>query len=598
MSKSTPTEPFAELDAGMRRARLLFAVVMAAAMAARASGVAEMIAAVFVVPALLWAPGRGWARGWSTDPIHRELLAVAASAVALVPITAMARWTGADAWGILLGCTGIGFLGLYRHTPNARPLPAGVAPGAAAGLVLVVLAAWSWRDAVARPLEGYWFHPAVESGWEPAAAIPVTGGGFRSIETLREGARLFVPDRDHAWFMGPFTGTALIAVRGPVGTVVKVGSRSMRVSADPTEEVEEGPVPRYLDRGVAAMLVEANVARGERLAVWTSTPGTSVLYVFQDVEAVWELHGAGLLRHAHYYQILNLVEQVRWARELGVTRWVTDVQPPLWSWILAGPLTVTGGELPTANVLLAWGLLALSLAGVQAIRAWEGSSSPIALALPGAAAAIHAKLLYETGSAVMPDTWYTLATVGAVATLAATSGTVPLGLAAQLFRYPGTLLVGLACAIAGEWGRLRALLVTVGGAAVTFGIIGLLTGELSGWIATVAWETGPEHWHEETTPRVLAARIPGFYAQWLLYAGGTPVLALWSRARGTRVALGSAGLYSLLLATIDHHPPHYFLPLVALSAVALGISARGRPWLAAAGLVGLFITWTRVPVTG
>ena len=51
------------------------------------------------------------------------------------------------------------------------------------------------------------------------------------------------------------------------------------------------------------------------------------------------------------------------------------------------------------------------------------------------------------------------------------------------------------------------------------------------------------------------------------------MLAAWrasdSPARSaTRWLLTAIGLYSLLLATIDHHPTHYFLPLVAVTGVA------------------------------
>ena len=35
----------------------------------------------------------------------------------------------------------------------------------------------------------------------------------------------------------------------------------------------------------------------------------------------------------------------------------------------------------------------------------------------------------------------------------------------------------------------------------------------------------------------------------------------------------SIGLYSLMLATIDHHPTHYFLPLLAVTGVAVGCAS-------------------------
>ena len=70
-------------------------------------------------------------------------------------------------------------------------------------------------------------------------------------------------------------------------------------------------------------------------------------------------------------------------------------------------------------------------------------------------------------------------------------------------------------------------------------------------------------------------------------------------SRGARSAarwlLGSAGLYSVLLATIDHHPTHYFLPLVAVTGVAVvaASDALAKRWmrvaLPAAVLVGVCV---------
>jgi uncharacterized membrane protein len=75
----------------------------------------------------------------------------------------------------------------------------------------------------------------------------------------------------------------------------------------------------------------------------------------------------------------------------------------------------------------------------------------------------------------------------------------------------------------------------------------------------------------------LIPRVPGFYALWSVYTGGGLLLAAaaagWTNASPARSAarwlLGAAGLYSVLLATIDHHPTHYFLPLVAVTGVAV-----------------------------
>jgi hypothetical protein len=154
-------------------------------------------------------------------------------------------------------------------------------------------------------------------------------------------------------------------------------------------------------------------------------------------------------------------------------------------------------------------------------------------------------------------------------------------------------------------------------AALGFGVAGWNSGALDGWLATVAWETGPEHWHGNADPTELLARVVPFYETWLAYAGALPVLVglgalavavAGDRAgpalRGARVWAGTAALYSLLLCTIDHSPSHYFLPLLHLPVVALACVSSGLPgrWarvaLAAVAVVGLWISVTGVPVSG
>lgn len=203
----------------------------------------------------------------------------------------------------------------------------------------------------------------------------------------------------------------------------------------------------------------------------------------------------------------------------------------------------------------------------------------------------------------MPDSLYAVGLLGAAAALGACRGADDLNgerrlagwaLVAQLCRYPGLVVVMMMSVAARRpWAAARAAAL-VAAVAAGFGIAGAVTGELSGWVETVSWETGPEHWHGEYDPSVLLARIPDFFWLWLCAAGGTPLLAAVRWPPGTRICLGAAVAYALVLGTIDHSPSHYLVPLVWLSVVALGASVsalRTGPahLLSALGLLGL---WT------
>ena len=128
-----------------------------------------------------------------------------------------------------------------------------------------------------------------------------------------------------------------------------------------------------------------------------------------------------------------------------------------------------------------------------------------------------------------------------------------------------------------------------------FGMYGLYRGQLQNWLDTVAWETGPEHWHGNYDWNTLFSRIPSFYLLWLQYSGGCLFWALLAlarnrqnpRSRGTKAALGGALSYSFLLCTIDHQPSHYFLPLLHLSVIALLI--LGEFWMVLGGATGLLL---------
>lgn len=580
----------------------------ATAAAALALPLPEPARAAMVLPALFWLPGRPWLRERGEAVARRELRAVAVAMVTAVVGVLLARLGG---WGApaLLGWQALVWLaGEAVARPSlapARPLQGGPALGLVAVALATAGVAWSWWGAVERPLDRYWYHPAVDAGWPAARPPPAPGEGWATVEAVGEhGAVRLVPTSTTPTLVGPFAGDVLLLLHGPVGVGMTVGDDGVSVRREVTEVADEGPVPRYLDAGVAALRVSGPVGAGETRTVLLTDPERSEVWLVPSAEAVWDLHGRGRLRHVHYYQLLNLVEQQRWADELARTRWVTDVQPPLWSWLLAAPLEMTGGALPTTNVVLLGLLLALGLAGLAALEAWVPHASPVAFLLPAAVLPVHARLLYEPGSAGMPDTLYTLGVVAAFAALPGDRGVGRWALVAQLARYPATLLTVSMALLAGRRGAAIRVLGLVGAAMAAFGAGGAATGALPRWMATVWWEIGPEHWHGEHDPLLLAARAPRFYALWLAYAGATPLLAMVRWPRGTRAALGGALIYSLLLCTIDHSPSHYFLPLVHLAALSVATTAEALPgagwrtaWPALA-VAGLLTTLAWVDVVG
>lgn len=560
--------------------------LIAVAWAVSALPWSEAARAVWVVPALLWAPGAAWAGG-VREPLARFFRGVAVSLGLTVPLLVLGRHVGADA--VFAGALAVCAAGGLRRAEPRGAWGFGAAAGAVAvALAVAGMAAQAWST-VALPLDGYWWSAEAEALPEDGGAPVAPGQGWRV-------AREVGP----AWVLEPADATAtltmgegMLVLRGPVGATLRVDGAEAVVQSDPTVDADEGPVPRYLARGVAAL----RVAHGGALTL--SDPDHSVVYAVPDAASLWELHGTSTLRFGHYYQLLNMVEQLRWARELAVSRWVTDVQPPLWSWPLGLVLCANHGEQPSANVLLLYVALAVGWMGVRVVRAAGGVG--LAWGLPALAAAQHVRLMLEPGSAALPDSLYALAVVGVVV-----GDGAGWGLVAQLARYPGTLVAGLLLAAGRRWRELGRLLATVAVSAAAFGVAGWLTGALDGWLDTVAWETGPEHWHGQTAPGALLPRAPGFYALWLGYAGGAPLLALtaWrARSGSPRTApaalMGAAFLYSLLLCTIDHTPSHYFLPLLHLSVLAVACAPPGRlGWRHALLILGLVYALRCVPITG
>lgn len=562
-----------------------------AAVAAVVFGAPELLTAGLALVCVVFIPGLAWARR-RADPLDRLLLAgwlgVGSSAVCGL----FARAFDLGPLGVL-ACAAT----LAAAAPAPRPRERW-ALGPALGLLAAVVALGLWGlargPALARPLDAYWWDAGAESlAAEARAPEPAEGWARQKQGPWKEwGARKLDPREANTVLIGPTDGPLLLLLRGPVGARLWAGEAHGEVRASPTVSKEEGPVWRYTDAGVAALRVDDALQPGERLELTFSHPDHSSLYVLPSTDALWALHNSGELVFTHYYQLLNMVEQLRWAEE----RWVTDVQPPLGSWALGGVLAVGRGGLPTANLWMLASLGLCALAGLRLLRRFAPDAPAPAWLLPGAAAVVHGRLVLDAGSAGMPDSLY------AAAILSALSGPIEAGgLLAQLLRYPGTGVVAVGALLAGEGARALRLLGLVAAVAAAFGLGGLLSGALPGWLETVAWETGPEHWHGEHDPMVLVSRMPAFYLAWITYAGGTPLLAALRWTRGTKVLLGTALAYSLLLATIDHRPTHYFLPLVHLAVIALGCTAAGlqgrlRWALPLLGLLGLSIWELRGPI--
>ncbi len=558
---------------------------------------AEAWRALMVVPALLIVPGIGWVRRLERR-LDRIFAAVGVGVLCGFPMVVLAQMgLHGAAFGLAATVAAWGWVIPGRA---ASPMGTGEKVGVAAVLVSTLAVGISWWPTVTRPLDANWWSSAAEQLPDSISedAIPVPGDGWATKRRVGNGWVLTATD---ATLLPVSSGSAIIALRSDVGDELTVDDQTVRLERAPIEKPDEGSVPRYLDRGVASIAVTGSGTH--QVGARWGRQGT--VYVIPDQETLWELDGRGELKFVNYYQILNMVEQLNWVGETGRTRCVTDVQPPLWTWILAtaergndeaphGGMPAPPPELPTANILFLYICALIGLAGVRVIARWRPDAPLVAWCLPALALAEHAKLMLEPGSADLPDSAYTLAILG----LAGSVG-IGWGVVAQLLRYPGTLVSWLMLALDARWRDLARLTSIIVALVLGFGATGWVTGALDGWIATATWETGPEHWHGQADPAVLLARVPEFYGVWLGYAGLAPIIALSGWNRAVRVMLGTAFLYSLLLCTIDHFPSHYFLPLVQLSVLAVACASPGRAaWRSWLSVAGLAYALHSVPITG
>ncbi|MCB9780082.1 MAG: hypothetical protein H6742_16065 [Alphaproteobacteria bacterium] len=619
------------------------AVLVAVSMRA---GAPWWVTALLALPTLLYAPGLGWAR-WlllhrsraealpagdprrspaDRPPVTGLQLAIDATWISLGwtwIAVGLVRESGLrgepQAWALLALAVAFGLVGsvLGRHG-RAAPSPRRELLGGLAVVVAVLFAA-AWRmDDARRPLDAYWWLDGADDegheilplrpgeGWAEATPIGWEEANTWRLDSPQPGAAFegeLVAEDD-------LDGRVVLAVRGPIGSTLTVAGQTVEIQASPQEEGEDAPVRRYLDRGVAALATDLSLARGEALPV---TLTGDQLYVFPGTESIWSAHAEGDLRYTHYWQIVNQVENLDWAREVLDDRWLTLNQPPGWTPVLAVTVLFADGDLPGANLLF---LAVLVLVGGSAVRlaSLVGRGAPaVAWVVPAAMVLVHALLMFEPASTMFPDSLYAAAVLSVACALAGRRWAwfAVLGIAAGTLRYPGVALATLLAlawwstgngrpwrGLIGLWG-----LVFLGGMAAA-GL--LLTGKLDDLLFILYFETFPEHWHGDYAPTSLLPRIPSFYWIWLRYTGGGLLVALpfvFGRGtparRGLRFVLGAALAYSTLLATVDHHPTHYFLPLVALTGVAVvAASASARPvWLRhALPVVVLVGVWTTLRI--
>ena len=547
----------------------------------------------WLVPLVLIVPGLGFARRLQNRASVSALrwfldaswigFAITWLNVAMIRETGVASDHHMDA---ILGLAIAWFLvGMWVGRRGARLDPLGPAERIGSAAILIgVIAVGVWRAGdIARPLDAYWY--LVDADEWKHEALPIVAAETAAVEvhgSPDSGAFSVGIDGEPVTLMATedTTGEITLAVRGPLGSHLSVGDTRNAVAAAMPGYPGEGLIRRYLEAGVAAITVPVSLKAGEAITV--DATGDR-LYVMTTADAIWALHAEGTLRYVHHYQLLNQVENQVWADEMLQDRWATLNQPPGWSPLLTTATVVTGADLRAAGVLFLLVITLVGLSSVRLIHVLAPDAPRLALLVPAAMVASHGMLMLEPGSQNFPDSLYA-ASILAVATAIA-EGRVgwiaALGIGAGLLRWPGVVVSTLFLVTwwrasgQAQWGALRRLWMWVGVGAV-IAAIGVFAGVLEDLLFILYFETFPEHWHGEYSPTKLLPRVPGFYALWTAYTGGGLlwcVLAAWrasdSPARSaTRWLLTAIGLYSLLLATIDHHPTHYFLPLVAVTGVA------------------------------
>ncbi len=583
------------------------------------------IRALTVIPALLVAPGWGWSRrlgasnSWLQTGVYAVWISIAIAVVnvSLVRLlgggsitmfitmfSAVTAWTiGGSLWAV--------------KKPLVPLAPLSESKGAYIGTIALfaLVGALAITSNINQPLERWWYNAEAMGEWEmgPTVTLPdaSTETGWISSEYIgsyensntplsltcsdNSGGRVEIKDFDQG------KGVVWIAATGDIGMELSVTSyfegvaqstATDTVEADVIEEENEGLVPRYLSRGAAGVPVRFPA---DEISIHVQGAGSdSKVFVMPGTDGIWGADHLGELHFVHYYQILNIVENQRWAAELYEERILTINQPPLWSYVLAIPTLLIDSDLPGANALLLFIVLLVGLTSLSVVETVAPAAPTTAWLIPATYAAVHFKLMLDPGSTNFPDSLYAAALLAGVGALfrASKSETerwwvVCFAIAAGALRYPGVIITTLAgvlmwlLARRSAWRSLKLLWLSV----VVLGVLvfggAWFIGQLDHLAFTLWFETGPEHYHGDYSLLSMLHRAPEFFYKWISYLGfGSFWIfglifsfggAIWLLAanRTSRWIISTALCYGALLSTIDHSPTHYFLPLIGLTGLSI-----------------------------
>jgi len=582
-----------------------------------------VVRAVLVYPGWLLLPGLPWLawllarRSRPTEPVLAALgvvgLSVVVHAINLAILKAV-DWTPSPLpfLGLSLVEAIPGLVLLWRGPPlvlerlrRVEWVLIGV------GTALVLFAGCWHMGQGARPMDGYWYHERADQwSWEYSSvrlwADGAWGEPVRYGDVQRE-ARVYHPSDGPLQLRADSDGvvTVILLLRAEVGAKLELWREgdlvgAVEIETHPLEKSKEGPVLRYVDRGIGSLVLDLHVGTGDTYdVVVDAEPGYALIdLTSSSPEAVWTLEDAGL-HLVHYYQILNIAENVEWARQLWTTRYVTLNQPPLWSYFHAGASLLGGPDLQATYLVFLLVMIGIAAVGVRLVGALEPEAPPWALSIPILGALFHLHHVVMHCEANFPDNLFALSITAACLALARADAAAfgGVGLASTVLRYPGSAVVTFAALLrAVLWRKPREVvrpLAALWGPIAAFCVVmlaaGAVTGQLSEWFFILYFETFPEHFHGEYAAAELLPRAPLFYRELLQYTGWLVVFALPLLGKGARWLFAVALGYSLLLCTIDHFTIHYHLPLMALVTAAVGcnLAAVARKWhMVVSGVMG------------
>lgn len=479
--------------------------------------------------------------------------------------------------------------------------------GMVLGLLLSagILGGWAWtsRPMLTPDLSHYFFSHVLDRGdVEPVnlggmglSLVPEGGWPTRpgSPTPYRPGMALRIENS------GSVTRTLPLWVlwRGPVGTKAALERSGKEVASAEVvrriaENEREGPVERYWDWGIAELRADLEVPPG---GVRVDLEATG----FDDAEGgrwpreqaqVYDLINVDLevlapalpklgLRPMHYYQLLNVAENVRWADEYTRDLYVTLNQPPLWSYVYAPIRVLMGPHLFSVRLFFLLMLLGTVAVSARLVETEAGSVPALALVPLALVAASHGRLMDGNGSVNFPDNLFAFAVLASVlfAVRDQVRSFASWSFAATLLRYPGStvvtfVLAGLALFYRGRRRSVGRLAVAMWGSIGLFCLSmvvgGAWTGQLGEWLDVLFFETVPEHFSNNAQPLPVWMRPFEFLKELAFFSGLLLPFALLRPGRLARLALFVTFCYFPFLAFVDHFSHHYYLPMLPLVAVA------------------------------